>query len=157
MIFAVLDWLQNKVGHLEWSGETSLHHWRPIQVYLSHISDHEYFSGNMSLSSTNWSRQSLMKSVELLDAGNRADTGDTVSSENRLLQPLNQSITFLPCGPSPTRPRLRLRSWSTQAPLWWLTWEEPTASFLASPSSRFGTNLEPCGDFFEHKIGLKSH
>ena len=112
-------------------------------------SEHEYFSGNMSPSSMNWTRQSLMRSGKLLDAGNRANTRDTVSWEIRFLQPLNRSIPFLPCGPSPTRQRSRLKSWSTQAPLWWLSLEEPSASSLASHLSRFGTNLVPCEDLFE--------
>ena len=101
----------------------------------------------MNQSSANWTPQSQWKSAKLLDAQNRANTRNTVFWENRILQPSNQSITYFPCGPSPTRPRWRLRNWSIQAHLWWQNLEESSASFLDSHSSLFGTSSLPWEDF----------
>ena len=101
----------------------------------------------MNLSSRVWIWQSQRKSFKSLGAGNHANTRNTVSWENRILQTSNRSITYFPSGPSRARPRLRLRSWSTQAPLWWQNLEESSASFSDSHSSLFGTSSLPWEDF----------
>ena len=106
----------------------------------------------MNWSLLNWRSRSRRKSFKSLGAGNRANTRNTVSWENRILQPSNRSIQYFPSGPSRTRPRSRLRSWSTQAPHWWQSLEGYSASFLAFLLSLFGTISGHWKDFFVPKI-----
>ena len=101
----------------------------------------------MNLSSRVWIWQSQKKSYKSLGAGNRANTRNTVFWENRILQTSNRSIMFFLSGPSRARRRLRLRSWSTQAPLWWQNLEESSASFWDFPFYLFGTISTPWEDF----------
>ena len=89
--------------------------------------------------STSWEIPTQMKSVRLPAAQSRASTGSTVSWENRIHQRSNQTTSCSPSGPSPTRPLLRRRSWSTRSRPWSRSLEAPSVSFLDSHSSPSGT------------------
>ena len=138
--FSSSDWLQDKMGHLEWSGQTSLFLRRPVQVKKTHIFDNDFCAaGNIIRFSPNWRGQNQKTSVKLPGAQSPVNTNSSDSWKIRSLLPSNPSIMCFPCGPSLTRPELRLKNWSTRALPSWLNLGELSVFFLAFLLSLFGT------------------